>query len=147
MLKRLAPASAPGQSAERADGTGPPEESVDAGLVRPRGRGPRARSSHDMATALLRRVASAVGPLLQLGGRPLSALAQGPPRAGPATHTPPGLVAALLAARPALGLQPALGFKTKGVLKKRCKGCYLVKRRGRWFIYCKTNPKHKQRQM
>ena len=38
-----------------------------------------------MATALLRRVASAVGPLLQLGGRPLSALAQGPPRAGPAT--------------------------------------------------------------
>ena len=100
-----------------------------------------------MATALLRRVASAVGPLLQLGGRPLSALAQGPPRAGPATHTPPGLVATLLAARPALGLQPALGFKTKGVLKKRCKGCYLVKRRGRRFIYCKTNPKHKQRQM
>ena len=38
-----------------------------------------------MAAALLRRVASAVGPLLQLGGRPLSALAQGPPRAGPAT--------------------------------------------------------------
>ncbi|KAM9680138.1 large ribosomal subunit protein bL36m isoform 1-T1 [Dama dama] len=104
-------------------------------------------SSHDMATALLRRVASAVGPLLQLGGRPLSALAPAPPRAGPAAHAPPGLVAALLTARPVLGLQPALGFKTKGVLKKRCKGCYLVKRRGRWFVYCKTNPKHKQRQM
>lgn len=72
-----------------------------------------------MAAALLRRVASAVGPLLQLGRRPLSAL----------------------------GLQPALGFKTKGVLKRRCKGCYLVKRRGRWFVHCKTNPKHKQRQL
>nr|XP_004460242.2 large ribosomal subunit protein bL36m [Dasypus novemcinctus] len=44
-------------------------------------------------------------------------------------------------------LQPAVGFKTKGVIKKRCKDCYLVKRRGRWFIYCKTNPRHKQRQM
>ncbi|XP_043344628.1 39S ribosomal protein L36, mitochondrial [Cervus canadensis] len=105
------------------------------------------RSSYDMATALLRRVASAVGPLLQLGGRPLSALAPAPLRAGPAARAPPGLIAALLTARPVLGLQPALGFKTKGVLKKRCKGCYLVKRRGRWFVYCKTNPKHKQRQM
>lgn len=100
-----------------------------------------------MATALLRRVASAVGPLLQLGGRPLSALAPAPPRAGPAARAPPSLIAALLTARPVLCLQPALGFKTKGVLKKRCKGCYLVKRRGRWFVYCKTNPKHKQRQM
>lgn len=43
--------------------------------------------------------------------------------------------------------QPAAGFKTKAVLKKRCKDCYLVKRRGRWFVYCKTNPRHKQRQM
>uniref|UniRef100_A0A8C5ZS96 Ribosomal protein n=1 Tax=Marmota marmota marmota TaxID=9994 RepID=A0A8C5ZS96_MARMA len=42
---------------------------------------------------------------------------------------------------------PAAGFKTKAVLKKRCKDCYLVKRRGRWFVYCKTNPRHKQRQM
>lgn len=42
-------------------------------------------------------------------------------------------------------LQPAQGFKTKGVIKKRCSACYLVKRRGRWFVYCKTNPKHKQR--
>lgn len=100
-----------------------------------------------MATALLRRVASAVGPLLQLGRRPLSALAPGPPRAGPAARAPHSLVAALLTARPALGLQPALGFKTKGVLKKRCRGCYLVKRRGRWFIHCKTDPKHKQRQL
>uniref|UniRef100_A0A8C0DJF6 Ribosomal protein n=1 Tax=Balaenoptera musculus TaxID=9771 RepID=A0A8C0DJF6_BALMU len=101
-----------------------------------------------MATALLRKVVSAVGPLLHLGGRPLSALAQCPPRSCPRVGAPPSPAAALLSARPALGLQqPALGFKTKGVLKRRCKGCYLVKRRGRWFVYCKTNPKHKQRQM
>ncbi|KAM4875186.1 large ribosomal subunit protein bL36m isoform 1-T3 [Thomomys bottae] len=43
-------------------------------------------------------------------------------------------------------LQPALGFKTKVVIKKRCRDCYLVKRRGRWFVLCRTNPKHKQRQ-
>uniref|UniRef100_A0A4X2M2E9 Ribosomal protein n=2 Tax=Vombatus ursinus TaxID=29139 RepID=A0A4X2M2E9_VOMUR len=43
--------------------------------------------------------------------------------------------------------QPALGFKTKAVLKKRCKNCYFVKRRGRWFVYCETNPRHKQRQL
>uniref|UniRef100_F6R2H4 Ribosomal protein n=1 Tax=Monodelphis domestica TaxID=13616 RepID=F6R2H4_MONDO len=43
--------------------------------------------------------------------------------------------------------QPILGFKTKAVLKKRCKDCYFVKRRGRWFVYCATNPRHKQRQL
>ncbi|XP_044539788.1 39S ribosomal protein L36, mitochondrial [Gracilinanus agilis] len=43
--------------------------------------------------------------------------------------------------------QPTLGFKTKAVLKKRCKDCYFVKRRGRWFVYCATNPRHKQRQL
>ncbi|XP_059865673.2 large ribosomal subunit protein bL36m isoform X2 [Delphinus delphis] len=106
------------------------------------------RSSRDMATALLRKVVSAVGPLLHLGGLPLSSLAPCHPRACRQVGAPPSPAAALLSARLVLGLQqPALGFKTKGVLKKRCKGCYLVKRRGRWFVYCKTNPKHKQRQM
>ena len=105
------------------------------------------RSSHDMATAFLRTVLSAVGPLLHLGGRPLSTFAAGPPRAALAVGAQPSPAAALLSARPLLGPQPALGFKTKGVLKKRCRDCYLVKRRGRWSIYCKTNPKHKQRQM
>ncbi|XP_023979438.1 large ribosomal subunit protein bL36m [Physeter macrocephalus] len=101
-----------------------------------------------MATALLRKVVSTVGPLLHLGGRPLSSLAPCRLCACPQVGAPPSPAAALLSARPALGLQqPALGFKTKGVLRKRCKGCYLVKRRGRWFVYCKTNPKHKQRQM
>ncbi|XP_057566045.1 39S ribosomal protein L36, mitochondrial [Hippopotamus amphibius kiboko] len=84
-----------------------------------------------MAAALLRRLAAAAGPLLRLPQ---------PPGPGPA-------VAAPLPAPRALGLPPALGFKTKAVLRKRCKGCYLVKRRGRWFVYCRTDPRHKQRQM
>ncbi|XP_012629616.1 large ribosomal subunit protein bL36m [Microcebus murinus] len=95
-----------------------------------------------MATLLLRAAAAAL-PLLRAGPRAapppaFSSLLAGPPRATP---RPP------LWAGPAPCLQPALGFKTKGVLRKRCKDCYLVKRRGRWFVYCKTHPRHKQRQM
>lgn len=43
-------------------------------------------------------------------------------------------------------LQPAAGMKTKSALKKRCKDCFFVVRRGRLFVVCKTNPRHKQRQ-
>uniref|UniRef100_A0A8C5KXR3 Ribosomal protein n=1 Tax=Jaculus jaculus TaxID=51337 RepID=A0A8C5KXR3_JACJA len=108
-----------------------------------------------MASALLRSmVASVVGPLLRLSraaaeprsfstsllGTPTGALPPGVqvhwPPCGRHSPDPPQ-------PRP----QPARGFKTKGVLKKRCRDCYMVKRRGRWFVYCKTNPKHKQRLM
>ncbi|XP_036081010.1 LOW QUALITY PROTEIN: 39S ribosomal protein L36, mitochondrial [Rousettus aegyptiacus] len=44
-------------------------------------------------------------------------------------------------------LQSALGFKTKGTIKKRCRDCDPVKRCRQWFIHCKMNPKHKHRQM
>ncbi|KAK5621696.1 hypothetical protein CRENBAI_020121 [Crenichthys baileyi] len=43
-------------------------------------------------------------------------------------------------------IQPAVGMKTKSALKKRCKDCFFVRRRGRLFVFCKTNPRHKQRQ-
>ncbi|KAE8597409.1 hypothetical protein XENTR_v10016460 [Xenopus tropicalis] len=43
-------------------------------------------------------------------------------------------------------VQQTSGMKTKSALKKRCKDCYFVIRRGRLFVYCKTNGKHKQRQ-
>ncbi|XP_006859326.1 PREDICTED: 39S ribosomal protein L36, mitochondrial-like [Chrysochloris asiatica] len=46
-----------------------------------------------------------------------------------------------------LSLRVCCSFKTKGVIKKCCKDCYGVKRQGRWYTYCKTNPRHKQRQM
>ncbi|XP_062943551.1 large ribosomal subunit protein bL36m [Cynocephalus volans] len=81
-----------------------------------------------MASLLLSRLlSSAARPLLRL---PL-------PVALPAPLRPP----------PGLPPPPALGFKTKAVLRRRCAHCRLVKRRGRWFVYCSASPKHKQRQM
>lgn len=43
-------------------------------------------------------------------------------------------------------IQPSAGMKTKSALKRRCKDCFIVRRRGRLFVFCKTNPRHKQRQ-
>ncbi|RVE66296.1 hypothetical protein OJAV_G00106020 [Oryzias javanicus] len=43
-------------------------------------------------------------------------------------------------------IQQTAGMKTKSALKRRCKDCFFVRRRGRLFVYCKTNPRHKQRQ-
>jgi large subunit ribosomal protein L36 len=37
-------------------------------------------------------------------------------------------------------------MKIKASVKKICKDCKMVKRKGRIFIICKKNPKHKQRQ-
>ncbi|KAK6454016.1 mitochondrial ribosomal L36 protein [Scheffersomyces xylosifermentans] len=38
------------------------------------------------------------------------------------------------------------GFKVRTSVKKFCKDCYMVRRRGRVYVYCKSNGKHKQRQ-
>ncbi|KFM59693.1 39S ribosomal protein L36, mitochondrial, partial [Stegodyphus mimosarum] len=38
------------------------------------------------------------------------------------------------------------GFKDKDVLTKRCKDCYFQRLDGRWYVFCKTHPRHKQRQ-
>ncbi|KAG5264805.1 hypothetical protein AALO_G00258200 [Alosa alosa] len=43
-------------------------------------------------------------------------------------------------------VQPVSGMKTKTALKRRCKDCFFVWRRGRLCVYCKTHPRHKQRQ-
>ncbi|KAM6230245.1 LOW QUALITY PROTEIN: large ribosomal subunit protein bL36m-like [Porphyrio hochstetteri] len=55
----------------------------------------------------------------------------------------------LLAVPPPPGLLPLLlaGLKTKTSLRRRCKDCYIVQRRGRLYVYCKTNPRHKQRKL
>lgn len=49
-------------------------------------------------------------------------------------------------------------MKVKASIKKRCRECYIVKRSKRmikpgkvvikptYYVYCKSNPKHKQRQ-
>lgn len=42
--------------------------------------------------------------------------------------------------------QPIRSFKVRTSVKCMCKDCYLVKRKGRVYVYCKSNGKHKQRQ-
>jgi large subunit ribosomal protein L36 len=37
-------------------------------------------------------------------------------------------------------------MKVQASVKKRCPGCYTVTRKGRVYVYCKKDPKHKQRQ-
>ncbi|XP_049623908.1 39S ribosomal protein L36, mitochondrial [Suncus etruscus] len=105
-----------------------------------------------MASGLAWKVMSVLRPLLQPGARLLLQPSAGPLASRPFSLLlrplrPDATAAWLLPDRLQACLPPAQGFKTKGVLKKRCKDCYLVKRRGRWFVYCKTNPRHKQRQM
>jgi large subunit ribosomal protein L36 len=59
------------------------------------------------------------------------------------------------AAPPRWGLLPrrALDFrqgptamKVRSSVKRICEHCKLVRRRGKLFVICKANPKHKQRQ-
>lgn len=47
--------------------------------------------------------------------------------------------------RPAT-LVPERGFRDKDVLKLQCKDCYFKKIDDRWWVLCKTFPRHKQRQ-
>ncbi|XP_055101787.1 large ribosomal subunit protein bL36m isoform X1 [Symphalangus syndactylus] len=105
---------------------------------------------HNMANLFIRKM---VNPLLYLSRhtvkpRALSTFLFGSLRgAAPVAVEPRAEVRSLLSPGLLPHLLPALGFKNKRVLKKRCKDCYLVKRRGRWYVYCKTHPRHKQRQM
>ncbi|NXG04397.1 RM36 protein, partial [Sakesphorus luctuosus] len=73
--------------------------------------------------------------------RSLCRLALCPP-APPPRWAPRGL----LAVPPLPGPPAVAGLKTKTVLRRRCKDCYIVRRRGRLYVCCKTNPRHKQRQ-
>lgn len=37
-------------------------------------------------------------------------------------------------------------MKVQASVKKLCKDCKIVKRKGRIYVICSSNPKHKQRQ-
>ena len=37
-------------------------------------------------------------------------------------------------------------MKVRSAIKRMCEHCYVVKRRGTRFVYCRKSPKHKQRQ-
>ncbi|NXN96379.1 RM36 protein, partial [Rhinopomastus cyanomelas] len=96
-------------------------------------------------------LARAAAPLRSLGRSPLSAfstLSSLAPRWPWSSAAPPrGLLA--VPPPPAWSLLPAgvAGLKSKTLLRKRCKDCFFVRRRGRLYIYCKTNPRHKQRKL
>lgn len=105
--------------------------------------------------SLLTRVAG--GPLRSLGRSPFSSLAPWW-RAAAVRRAPPlwSGAAASRASLPALSPPPGLllppavllaGLKTKTSLKRRCKDCFIVRRRGRLYVLCKTNPRHKQRKL
>ncbi|AFR98168.1 50S ribosomal protein L36 [Cryptococcus neoformans C23] len=94
-------------------------------------------------------------------------------RAGPSNPTqrfcstcpPPPLASTLrpsipslfthLASRPTLashatnvgrGVSQIRGMKVRSSVKKFCDGCLIVRRKGRIYVICSKNPKHKQRQ-
>ncbi|NXY85886.1 RM36 protein, partial [Alcedo cyanopectus] len=97
---------------------------------------------------------AAAGPLRSLGRSPFCSLAPWRWAASPASRAPTpwcGAAAsrALLAGPPAPGLllPPLAGLKTKTTLKRRCKDCFIVRRRGKLYVICKTNPRHKQRKL
>jgi large subunit ribosomal protein L36 len=37
-------------------------------------------------------------------------------------------------------------MKVRASVKKRCKDCMIINRNGIIYVYCKRNPRHKQRQ-
>ncbi|KAF8959663.1 hypothetical protein BGZ46_001718 [Entomortierella lignicola] len=49
-------------------------------------------------------------------------------------------------ALPSSGFGATRGMKVRASVKKICEGCSSVKRRGKVFIICSKNQKHKQRQ-
>ncbi|XP_012078799.1 uncharacterized protein LOC105639372 isoform X2 [Jatropha curcas] len=44
------------------------------------------------------------------------------------------------------GSQPSIAMKVQSSVKKMCEFCQIVKRRGRIYVICSSNAKHKQRQ-
>lgn len=96
--------------------------------------------------SLLVRAAAAAAPLRSLcrssfGSLAPAARAAWGSRAPPPWRAPRGLLAVL----PPPGPPMEAGLKTKTALKRRCKDCYIVARRGRLYVCCKSNPRHKQR--
>ncbi|HEY4524208.1 MAG TPA: 50S ribosomal protein L36 [Candidatus Paceibacterota bacterium] len=37
-------------------------------------------------------------------------------------------------------------MQIKAAIRKRCANCRMVKRRGHLYIFCRTKPRHKQKQ-
>uniref|UniRef100_A0A8C6V5M5 Ribosomal protein n=1 Tax=Naja naja TaxID=35670 RepID=A0A8C6V5M5_NAJNA len=65
----------------------------------------------------------------------------------PATKSPNAHLLPFLSCCPHYNWQPVAGMKCKVAIKKRCKDCYFVRKKGHLYVYCKTFPRHKQRKL
>lgn len=45
---------------------------------------------------------------------------------------------------PKINIIQTCGFKVKGLVRRRCKDCYFVRRQERLYVICKTHRRHKQ---
>jgi large subunit ribosomal protein L36 len=44
--------------------------------------------------------------------------------------------------------QQTRSFKVRSAIKKKCEHCYIRRKKNKkWYVYCKVNPRHKQRQL
>ena len=47
-----------------------------------------------------------------------------------------------------IGRQQLRYFRVRSSIKKQCEHCYVRhKKNKKWYVYCKANPRHKQRQL
>ncbi|KAI9221087.1 ribosomal protein L36-domain-containing protein, partial [Blastocladiella britannica] len=51
-----------------------------------------------------------------------------------------------IALSPLSRMAPTRAYQVRASIKPRCQHCYDAMRKGRRYILCKKNPKHKQRQ-
>lgn len=48
--------------------------------------------------------------------------------------------------QPSFMVNMARSYKIRTAVKKFCSHCYIARRKGRVYVLCKANPKHKQKQ-
>ncbi|KAL8623420.1 hypothetical protein ACOMHN_037955 [Nucella lapillus] len=48
---------------------------------------------------------------------------------------------------PAVGTQSRRSYHVRVALRRRCRSCFFVRRKGRLFVECKAKPRHKQMQV
>ncbi|WWC67036.1 mitochondrial 54S ribosomal protein bL36m [Kwoniella pini CBS 10737] len=62
------------------------------------------------------------------------------------TSSPSSIISNLKLARTQPLIMQVRGMKVRSSVKRFCDGCSIVRRKGRIYVICSKNPKHKQRQ-
>ncbi|PWN39681.1 hypothetical protein IE81DRAFT_326277 [Ceraceosorus guamensis] len=123
-----APRHARATTSSRAEGVGLHAEASASG--------PASTSSHSRgAQNMFRQFGSALRPIPQSITSSLI------------SSTRASAVAALATLQPMTGTTvPIRGMKVRSSVKKMCDGCAVVRRKGKLYVICSKDPKHKQRQ-